>query len=149
MKTDRKAIEQIRTIFNQQSFGVLSTQKQGRPYASLVGFHATEDLKNIIFLTPRTTRKFDHIVHCSNVAILVNNSRNQADDFFKAASVTATGVAQVPEGSRKETLLSFFLDRHPNLLKFSKDTTTALVCIRVSTYYLVNRFQDVTAVKMS
>ena len=48
----------LKELFDKQRIGVLSTQKRNRPYASLVAFVVTEDLKSFIFATPRSTRKY-------------------------------------------------------------------------------------------
>ncbi|MBW1609280.1 MAG: pyridoxamine 5'-phosphate oxidase family protein [Deltaproteobacteria bacterium] len=48
----------IRELFNDQKLAVLSTHRSGQPYASLVAFVGKEDLKEIFFVTPRTTRKY-------------------------------------------------------------------------------------------
>lgn len=51
-----KALETIRQLFDSQDLAVLSTQKKGQPYASLVAVAVTPDLNQILFLTPSTTR---------------------------------------------------------------------------------------------
>lgn len=137
------AFARIQSLFDSRRFCVLSTQKDGQPYASLVGFAVTRDVKELVFLTPRTTRKFENLAANPKVALLVDNSGNQAGDFTDAIAVTATGVASVPEGNKKDALLSLFLQRHPHLEDFSREQTTALICVRINRYILVSRFQDV------
>ena len=51
--------ESLKELFASQTLAVLSTHQDGQPYASLVAFVATEDLKHIFFVTPKTTRKFE------------------------------------------------------------------------------------------
>jgi hypothetical protein len=57
----KHALNRIKNLFDSQSLAVLATQSNAQPYASLVAFAATEDLKQIIFLTPNTTRKYANI----------------------------------------------------------------------------------------
>ena len=47
----------IAELFSTQQLAVLSSFGNEQPYASLVAFAATEDLKHIIFATTRSTRK--------------------------------------------------------------------------------------------
>jgi len=47
----------IRKLFIDQKLAVLSTHRSGQPYASLVAFVGKEDLKEIFFVTSRSTRK--------------------------------------------------------------------------------------------
>jgi len=142
------ALDTIRTLFDTQDLSVLSTQKNGQPYASIVAVTVTPDLKQIIFLTPETTRKYDNLVASPRVAMLINNSRNQAADITKAISVTATGKAFPATGKEKEQLLTLYLSRHPHMKSFADDPTTAVVCMTVDTYIMVSQFQTVVEIKV-
>ena len=141
-------LDQIKNLFDSQSLAVLATQKNDQPYASLVLFAATPDLKEIVFLTPNTTRKYDHLIHNPKVAVLINNTTNQAEDIDRAASVTATGIAATLEREKKNQYLDLYLNRHPHLKPFSDSPTTALVCITVDRYVLVNQFQNVVEIQV-
>ena len=111
--------QNLNELFSSQNLAVLSTELNGQPYASLVAFAATEDLKHIFFVTPKTTRKFANIAANHRVAILINNSQNQAADFHQALSATATGFAEEVTGKQKETYLELYLNRHPYLQEFA------------------------------
>ena len=133
----------IQDLINSQQLAVLCTQRDGHPYASLVAVAATRKLDRIIFLTPMTTRKYDNLQACPNVAFLVNNSENRTEDIYQAAAVTATGTVADLTETEKKTLRALYLDRHPHLASFAAAATTALVCVNISRYILVNRFQNV------
>jgi nitroimidazol reductase NimA-like FMN-containing flavoprotein (pyridoxamine 5'-phosphate oxidase superfamily) len=139
--------DQIRALFDSQSLAVLATSKDHQPYASLVLFAATPDLKEIIFLTPDTTRKYDHLIYNPKVAVLINDTTNQKEDIDRAASVTATGIAVIPEHEKKKQYLDLYLRRHPHLKPFSDLKTTALVCMTVDRYVLVTQFQKVVEIQ--
>jgi len=113
-KAEKQTRDQIRALFDSQSLAVLATSKYDQPYASLVLFAATPDLKEIVFLTPNTTRKYDHLIHNSKVAVLVNNTTNRKEDIDRAASVTATGIAAMLEHEKKNQYLDLYLYRHPH-----------------------------------
>ena len=123
-----------------QNFSGLKTWQ---PYASLVAFHASEDLKRIYFVTPTTTRKFANLTADNRVAFLVNSSSNQASDFHKAISLTAVGTAEVIDRSDKELILGQYLTKHPHLEEFVRSPTCALVEVAVNSYYMVKNFQNV------
>lgn len=145
-KTEKQARDQIRALFDSQSLAVLASVKDDQPYASLVAYAATPDLKEIVFLTPDTTRKYDQLIHNPKVAVLINNATNQKEDIDRAMSVTATGIAAVLEHEKKNQYLDLFLQRHPHLKPFSDLKTTALVCITVDRYVLVTQFQNVVEI---
>ena len=134
---------QIIDLLASQNLDVLATRKKYQPYASLVAFVSTEDLKHIYFVTPRTTRKFANLTADGRVAVLVNSSTNQSSDFHKAISVTAVGEAEEVVGDERSRRLSFYLARHPYLEDFARSPTCALVRVTARSYYLVKNFQKV------
>lgn len=141
-------MDDIRALFDSQSLAVLSTQKNGQPYSSLIAFAASADLESFYFLTPNATRKYDNLTANPKVSVLVNNSRNKAEDIYKAVSVTGTGLSQVIDKSSERKALDLFLEKHPQLEGFAKAPTTALIRISMKRYFMVNRFQNVVELKV-
>jgi nitroimidazol reductase NimA-like FMN-containing flavoprotein (pyridoxamine 5'-phosphate oxidase superfamily) len=135
--------QRLRELFDSQNLAVLATHNAGQPYASLVAFVTTEDLKQIYFVTPKTTRKFANLSKDHRVAVLVNSSTNQADDFHRAISVTAVGNAEEIAGVEREQILKQYLAKHPHLEDFVKSPTCALVRVTPRSYYMVKNFQIV------
>jgi nitroimidazol reductase NimA-like FMN-containing flavoprotein (pyridoxamine 5'-phosphate oxidase superfamily) len=132
-----------------QKLAVLATQSTGQPYASLVSFAATPDLKNLIFATTRSTRKYANLQADSRVAMLVDDRQNRDTDIHRAAAVTATGtVEEVPPADRDE-FLKIYLSKHPYLKEFVQSPTCALLRVHVNTYYVVRRFQTVMELHIS
>jgi nitroimidazol reductase NimA-like FMN-containing flavoprotein (pyridoxamine 5'-phosphate oxidase superfamily) len=133
----------IQALFSDQKLAVLSTHQSGQPYASLIAFVGSNDLKKIFFVTPRTTRKFSNLTADSRVAILVNSSLNVDSDFHEAVSVTALGTAKEINGSQKDEILSLYLSKHPYLESFATSPTCALVGVAITRYVMVKNFQHV------
>jgi uncharacterized protein YhbP (UPF0306 family) len=148
METPERFRKRLVELFNSQKLASLSTQKDGQPYASLVAFHAADDLKHLFFVTPRTTRKFANLTADSRVAVMINNSTNTDADFHNAISVTAVGTASEVTGTEKERVLSQYLCKHPYLQDFARAKTCALVNVRVASYFMVRKFQIVTELHM-
>lgn len=133
----------IRELFESQKLAVLATQNEGQPYANLVAFVASYDLKSLYFATARATRKYANIEADARVTVLIDNRSNQDSDFSQAAAVTATGTAQEVMASKRDEVLTIYLAKHPMLKDFVQSPSCALLQIRVETYYLVRRFQNV------
>ena len=55
-KGDREMQDHIRALLESQPLAVLSTQRDGQPYASLMAFAHTEDLAMIVVATGTSTR---------------------------------------------------------------------------------------------
>jgi nitroimidazol reductase NimA-like FMN-containing flavoprotein (pyridoxamine 5'-phosphate oxidase superfamily) len=135
--------EQIRELFTNQKLAVLSTHHSGQPYANLVAFVGKKDLKEIFFVTSRTTRKFANLSADPRVAILINSSLNMDSDFHEAVSVTAIGNAKEINGSEKDEILRLYLTKHPYLEAFATSPTCAVVGVTITTYVMVKNFQQV------
>jgi len=135
--------KQIRELLINQKLGVLSTHHSGQPYASLIAFVGREDLREIFFVTPRTTRKFANLSADSRVAILINSSLNMDSDFHEAVSITALGNAKEINKAEKYEILSLYLTKHPYLEAFAISPTCAVVRVSIKTYVMVKNFQHV------
>jgi heme iron utilization protein len=142
--TDPEQLKQrLSQLFVSQKLAVLSTQHQGQPYASLIAFAASDDLKELYFATPRATRKFAYLQANPRVALLIDSRSNQDADIHQAIATTAVGkAAEVPEEER-DRVLKRYLGKHPHLEDFAQSPSTALVRVTVETYYVVSRFQEV------
>jgi nitroimidazol reductase NimA-like FMN-containing flavoprotein (pyridoxamine 5'-phosphate oxidase superfamily) len=138
--------EDLKKLFTTQPLAVLSTQNKGQPYASLVAFAASEDLKSLFFATTRATRKYANLSSEPQVAMLVDSRSNEVSDFRWAMAVTATGEAEEVEGEEKERVSKIYLEKHPHLDDFISSPSCALLKIRVERYYVVTRFQNVIEV---
>lgn len=135
--------KQLKELLTSQKLAVLATQNEGKPYASLVAFAATRDLKHLVFATTRSTRKFANLSSNSHVALLIDNASNRESDFHRAVAVTATGEAGEVEPERRRRFVKLYIDKHPHLREFVGAPTCALVKVKVDAYYMVSRFQNV------
>jgi nitroimidazol reductase NimA-like FMN-containing flavoprotein (pyridoxamine 5'-phosphate oxidase superfamily) len=143
MQTRETVEHDIRQLLQSEQLAVLSTEQQGQPYASLVAFAVTAELGNILFGTPKTTRKFSNLTHNPRVAMLINNCLNQAFASDNAVSVTAVGNATEVVDFSRQDLSALFVKKHPHLKAFLGAEDTALVRVRIDRYILVRKFQDV------
>jgi general stress protein 26 len=144
MQREESTRQAIYNLLTQQQLGVLSTAGEKGPYASLVAFAVSTDLRHLYFVTPRTTRKFANLTANAAVALLVNNSLNDPEDFHKAAAVTAVGVAEAVKPPDLKPIREQYLARHPYLEEFAHSPSCELVDIQVARYILVERFQNVS-----
>jgi len=134
---------QIKQLLGSQRLGVLSTHYHGHPYSSLVAFSSSENLEEVYFATPKTTRKFRNLNQENRVSMLIDNRSNEIEDFHHAMAVTVLGSAEVVQGSYKKEVMGIYLVKHPYLTDFVNSESCALVLIHVDKYVLVRRFQEV------
>jgi hypothetical protein len=139
-----RLLESIRRLVFAEPFAVLCTQAGGQPYASLVAFAFSADLKSFAFATPVATRKYRLLSECDHVALLVDNRGRFPDDMMKVSAVTVTGRAgQVEPGAGFEPWADLLTGRHPYLTSFVQAPSTALFRVQVVRYLHVTRFQVV------
>jgi nitroimidazol reductase NimA-like FMN-containing flavoprotein (pyridoxamine 5'-phosphate oxidase superfamily) len=141
--SEKEIQEKIANLLGSQQLAVLSTQRDGQPYSSLMAFAFTLELANIVVATGKSTRKYQNIIQESRVSLLIDNRSNSENDFHAAMAVTVIGKVQPLEPSERSAYEKIYLQRHPYLEKFLASPTTAFVKIAVSRYVLVSHFQDV------
>lgn len=143
MNTVAEVKDVLESLFSAQQLAVLSTQGEGQPYASLVAFAATEDLRHLLFATARATRKYNNLSSHSRVALLIDSRTNDYKDFSQAVAVTALGRAFETDGAEHRSLMDLYLNKHPYMQDFVSAPSCALLKVVVDCYYVVSRFQNV------
>ncbi len=143
MEATEEIRRRLRDLCISQKLAVVSTQSGGQPYASLVAFVASDDLRHIFFVTARTTRKFANLASDSRVAVLINSSANEESDFHDAVAITVTGIAEEVMDPERQDILKLYLSKHPYLEDFAKSPSCALVRVAARSYYMVQNFQNV------
>lgn len=138
---DRELRERVTVLLKSQPLAVLATTDGGLPHASLVAFTSAPDLSRLFFLTKRKTRKFNNISNNPAVALLIDDRKNQGEDFTGALSVTALGAASEVIPAERKILLPAMLIRHPELEDFAADPQTAFMVARITRYLCVSRFE--------
>lgn len=138
----------LKELLKSQKLGVLATEKKKNPYTSLLAFACTDDMKHIVFATPKTTRKFSNILANSKVSFFIDNRSNKAIDFRKAIGVSVIGTVRQLRKNKNSRLMKLYLEKHPQLETFISSPSCAFICIDVSAFYIVERFQNVTEIHL-
>ena len=143
MNSRTQTINQLRDFFRTQKVTALATQEPGHPYLSLMAFAMTDDLNYLIIATQKETRKYFNMIKNSGVAFLIDNRSNDRDQFLKTLAVTGIGQARAIEENEKESLTTFFLDKHPELETFVHSQDCTLVKIQINKLIIVRQFQEI------
>ena len=117
MEPTREIRNRLQNLCASQKLAVVSTQSDGQPYASLVAFVASEDMRYILFATPKTTRKYANLMADPKVSLLIDNRSNQEKDIHRAMAVTVLGIAE-PVGGDDDQFFQKYLSKHPYLEDF-------------------------------
>jgi len=136
-------------LFASQNLAIIATTQDQQPYNNLVAFAATDDLKHLVFATPRATRKFAILSKNPKVAMTIDNRQNTTKDFSEAVAVMAIGKAEEVTGPEKVALLATYVAKHPGLTTFVTSPSCALIRIDVAKYDIVRQFQNVVELHMA
>ena len=143
LQTEPDIKKNLQKLCKTQTLAVLCTHNQSGSYGSLVAFANTDDLREIVFATLRTTKKYANLTGDKNVAMLLDNRSNKTSDFRKATAATVLGEVREVARRRNSRHLKLYLGKHPHLKEFIESPGCALMVMTVEKYYLVNRFQQV------
>ncbi|MBM3133032.1 MAG: pyridoxamine 5'-phosphate oxidase family protein [Chloroflexi bacterium] len=127
-------LSEVRALFISQKLAVLATQSNGQPHGCLVAFAGSDDLRYLVFVTERDTRKYQDIRMNPRVAVLVDSRSNRESDFAETLAVTARGSAAEAEGKELDECRRLYLAKHPYLAEFVDRPGTALIRVRVEEY---------------
>lgn len=137
----------IRRLLAGQKLGVLATREPLSPYQNLVAFAVSGDLKNIYIATEIDTRKYKNLIRRPQVSMLFDNRRNAAADFYRGTAVTALGRAEELKVKSNKEVLGLYLKKHPDLDDFVNSPSCRMFQVRVKTYIVVTKFQQVMTYK--
>ncbi len=137
----------LREVVSTQYFAVLSTIGQGLPYSNLVSFAATDDLKSLVFVTGRNTRKYRNMQDNHSISLLIDNRSNKPSDTSRAVAITAVGTAR-EEIDNKSLFQAILLARHPQLRHFVEAPDNAIMLVAVREY-IVAAFDRTESVPVS
>ena len=144
--SDSEATEAVlRALLTTQQLAVLATREEdGQPYANLMAFAASDDLKTLLLVTGRATRKYENLRADPRVALLIDSRSHEPSDIHQAVAVTVLGEVEEVSDSERDRLLPAYLAKHPHLEHFASSPSSAMFQVHVRSYYLVRRFQAVT-----
>ena len=138
----------VRQLLLSRGVAVLATQGEDYPHACLVAFVAAKDLKQLFFITGKSTRKFKNLQHDGRVMLLVDDRSNTVKDFDAATVITGRGQAIPMDMKDADEMLSVYLARHPHLERFARHEDSSMVRVEIDTYAVVKRFQEVMVLEM-
>ncbi|MCK7515230.1 MAG: pyridoxamine 5'-phosphate oxidase family protein [Desulfobacterales bacterium] len=144
MESDEGFRQLLRELLSSQRLAVLSTHNGGQPYASLVAFACSDDLRSLYFVTPRTTRKFSNLQNDCRMALLITSSANQETDFHEAMAVTVVGSAgEISRPGQRDGPRPLPRSDTPISRSSPVRRPARFVKVHARTYILVKNFQHV------
>jgi hypothetical protein len=123
-------------LLSSQKFAVLSTQNERQPYSNLIAFAECEGCKEVIFFSPKKTRKYANLLLNQRVALLIDDRTNQSQDFHYATALTLVGLAEEIDPINQRYLIDIFIAKHPTLAELISNSENALFKVNISDYII-------------
>ncbi len=137
--------DRLQILNKKERYAVLATDSGGQPYTSLIAYALTEDLKGVVFATPKNTRKYKNILRNPRVSVLIDSRANSGGDYLSIESVTVVGTARsLRKGRKWNESAAVLIKKHLQLSDFITSSTTAIIHIDVTHHIHVDHFQRIS-----
>ena len=134
----------LKIRLEEQPFAVLSTHGHaGTPHATIVCFVTADDLHSLVFVTPRSTRKFALLRERPEAALFVDDRTLDVSDLKDIYGIEARGPVRELAPDEIPAYRELFLRKYPDLTDFADATGSAWCLLEVDSYDVVHRFQEV------
>jgi heme iron utilization protein len=139
-----QAREELGRMLREQHYAVLASDCAGQPQTNIVAFLSADDLKSIVFFTPRASQKFLNMLVNPLISLFIDNRTNGTADVFRATGISIQGKSRALEENEREAWRARYIEKHPGLADFAAAPENVMISLDVYRYVIVNQFQMVT-----
>ena len=133
----------LKRILTSQQFAVLATIHEKEPYASLVRFTFSNDLKKIYFLTKKKSQKYLNVIKNPDVSLLIDNRTSNPGDLNQLVSLAVFGKAQVSDEKERGNITKKIMSLYPGIEEYIRTEDIAVVRVDVETYKYARKFGEI------
>jgi len=137
--------ELLQQLFQEQRFGALSTQADKHPYCNLVAFTPSEDLKFLVFTTPRSTNKYSNLLKNPVAAFLIDNRATAEKDVGSGVAVTALGRVSELAHEQADAFRALHIKRHEDFEDFINLSDCAVFQFHVEKYIIAQGIEQISS----
>ena len=133
-------LEKMKRFVREMDLCVLATVSEGKPHCSLMAYVVDDECQEIYMTTLRHTTKFRNLTENPMVSILIDNREGYSGSLrSEAKAMTVAGRYSRLENLDKISLIrKNLLARHPHLEKFLGHPDAEILCIKISSFLLLN-----------
>jgi general stress protein 26 len=135
-------LEKMKALVRRKDICVLSTVSQeASPHCSLMAYIADEECREIYMVTHRSTMKYKNLLLNPVVSLLIDS--REVTPRQQAQALTVSGVCRpIDDENKRDRVEAQLLRQHPQLKDFIKNPDTAVICIKVRSFLLLNGLTD-------
>ena len=137
-------LDQMKRLAREKDLCVLATVSDGKPHCSLMAYAAADDASEIYMVTHKQTKKYRNLMENPAVSLLIDTREDHpGPDRLKARAMTVSGICEgIKEEGKRSFVRARLLERHPHLRSFLDHPDAELLCIRVSSFLLLDGLTD-------
>jgi nitroimidazol reductase NimA-like FMN-containing flavoprotein (pyridoxamine 5'-phosphate oxidase superfamily) len=137
-------LEEMKALAKQKDMCVLATVSGGNPHCSLMAYATDDDCREIYMATQKGTKKYKNLIENPSVSLLIDTREEQGGSRpLRAKALTIAGLFQeINDEGKKRLARARLLERHPHLAGFIDQTDTELLCIRATSFLLLNGLKE-------
>ena len=137
-------LEEMKALAKQKDICVLATVSDGNPHCSLMAYATDDDCREIYMITQKGTKKYKNLIKNPSVSLLIDTREEQVDSHpLQAKALTIAGLFQEIDDEHKKRLArARLLERHPYLAGFIDQTDTELICIKATSFLVLNGLKE-------
>jgi len=144
LQGERRMLEEMKALAKQKDICVLATVSGENPHCSLMAYATDDDCREIYMVTQKGTKKCKNLIKNPSVSLLIDTREERTSSRLpQAKALTIAGLFQktIDQG-KKRLARARLLERHPHLAGFIDQTDTELVCIKVTSFLLLNGLKE-------
>ena len=137
-------LEEMKALAKQKNICVLATVSDGNPHCSLMAYATDDDCREIYMITQKGTKKYKNLIKNPSVSLLIDTREEQVDSHpLQAKALTIAGLFQeIDDEYKKRFARERLLERHPYLAEFIDQTDTELICIKATSFLVLNGLKE-------
>ena len=130
--------KKIESILKDNNLCVLCTEKDGKPYCSLMTYSLSEDMETLYMVAFTDSKKYKNIASNNNVSVLVDNRQKIGKESDASiVSITFEGISQTLQTEAENEIKERLAQTHPELGEIANDSGSAVLGIRLMSYKIL------------
>ena len=137
-------LEKMKALVKEKDICVLATVSSEKPYCSLMAYVSDDDCREIYMVTQRQSRKYENLTKNPYVSLLIDTrEEHPGSPLSEAKALCLNGTFQKIDDEIKKThVRAKLLERHPHIKELLDHPGAEILCIRLSSFLLLNGLMD-------
>jgi nitroimidazol reductase NimA-like FMN-containing flavoprotein (pyridoxamine 5'-phosphate oxidase superfamily) len=137
-------LERMKALAREKDICVLATISGTKPHCSLMAYATDDHCLEIYMVTHRRTTKYQNLLKNPNVSLLMDTREEHhgaGRSHGKALTVSGT-FEPIADAEKREAVRARLLERHLHLREFMNDPDAEPLCIKVTSFLLLDGLTD-------